>query len=259
MKNFHRNLAHRKVLVSLLSVFVCSHKCCVILLLCLHPIFVFIISMKKLTIYSYHRTGLPMSLSSSTNTSLNSASTFNSNSSINSAANSQVDRYAALKDLDEQLREVKDKELFQSTTNGGSISSSSTASSSTTSLHQSPGGGGGGANPFKQASAHIGNPFQAAGQPSSVAAAAAAAVQHNMNGWTNTEFNGGGSSMFSSSNTTSNNSSQMYTNIMMGNVGAAMNGALLHHNMSNGYGHQHVHPLKNPFAVIFCFFSILKL
>lgn len=196
--------------------------------------------------------GLPMSLSSSsTGTSLNSASTFNSNSSINSAAKSQVDRYAALKDLDEQLREVKDKEFLQqhsSTTNGGSALSS-TASSSTTSLHQSPGG----ANPFKQSTALVGNPFQAAttvAQPTTVAA--------SMNGWTNTEFNGtGGSSMFSSSSTSSsNNSSQMYTNIMMGNVGAAaaMNGVMHHNGYNNGHHLHHVHhhpvPLKNPFAVI---------
>jgi len=51
-------------------------------------------------------TGLPMSTSSLSNNSLNSSSgTFNSNSSLNAAPS--ADRYAALKDLDEQLREAK--------------------------------------------------------------------------------------------------------------------------------------------------------
>lgn len=48
-----------------------------------------------------------MSTSSLSNNSLNSSSgTFNSNSSLNSTTPS-ADRYAALKDLDEQLREAK--------------------------------------------------------------------------------------------------------------------------------------------------------
>lgn len=47
-----------------------------------------------------------MSLSSTSN-SLHSSGTFNSNSSINSTPS--ADRYAALKDLDEQLRENKEK------------------------------------------------------------------------------------------------------------------------------------------------------
>lgn len=45
---------------------------------------------------------------SSTSTSLKSSGTFNSNSSINSTPS--IDRYAALKDLDEQLREIKEKD-----------------------------------------------------------------------------------------------------------------------------------------------------
>lgn len=50
--------------------------------------------------------GLPMSTSSLSNNSLNSSGgTFNSNSSLNSTPS--VDRYAALKDLDEQFRDVK--------------------------------------------------------------------------------------------------------------------------------------------------------
>ncbi|XP_031624684.1 arf-GAP domain and FG repeat-containing protein 1 isoform X2 [Contarinia nasturtii] len=55
----------------------------------------------------YNAAGLPMSLSSTSN-SLKSSGTFNSNSSINSTPS--VDRYAALKDLDEQLREIKGKD-----------------------------------------------------------------------------------------------------------------------------------------------------
>ncbi|KAL7045195.1 hypothetical protein ACKWTF_002166 [Chironomus riparius] len=55
----------------------------------------------------YNAAGLPMSTSSLSNNSLNSSSgTFNSNSSLNSTTPS-ADRYAALKDLDEQLREAK--------------------------------------------------------------------------------------------------------------------------------------------------------
>lgn len=54
----------------------------------------------------YLLAGLPMSTSSLSNNSLNSSGgTFNSNSSLNSTPS--VDRYAALKDLDEQFRDVK--------------------------------------------------------------------------------------------------------------------------------------------------------
>ncbi|KAG5674928.1 hypothetical protein PVAND_004872 [Polypedilum vanderplanki] len=64
----------------------------------------------------YNAAGLPMSTSSLSNNSLNSSSgtgTFNSNSSLNSTPS--ADRYAALKDLDEQLREAK--ALSEATTN----------------------------------------------------------------------------------------------------------------------------------------------
>ncbi|XP_055684083.1 arf-GAP domain and FG repeat-containing protein 1 isoform X2 [Lutzomyia longipalpis] len=55
----------------------------------------------------YNSAGLPMSLSSSN--SMNSSSGgFTSNSSLNSTPS--ADRYAALKDLDEQLRETKERE-----------------------------------------------------------------------------------------------------------------------------------------------------
>lgn len=63
--------------------------------------------------YSTIHTGLPMSTSSLSNNSLNSSSgTFNSNTSLNSTPS--ADRYAALKDLDEQLREAK---VMNDTTN----------------------------------------------------------------------------------------------------------------------------------------------
>ncbi|XP_055296362.1 arf-GAP domain and FG repeat-containing protein 1 isoform X2 [Sitodiplosis mosellana] len=61
----------------------------------------------------YNAAGLPMSLSSTSN-SLKSSGTFNSNSSINSTPS--VDRYAALKDLDEQLREIKEKDTHNQNT-----------------------------------------------------------------------------------------------------------------------------------------------
>lgn len=91
-----------------------------------------------------------MSLSS-TSTSLKSSATFNSNSSISSTPS--ADRYAALKDLDEQLREIKEKDVFN------------------TQLSSSPSVV---ANPFKQAlvaqqGAQISNPFQL------------------QNGWTNSD------------------------------------------------------------------------
>ena len=65
-----------------------------------------------------HLTGLPMSTSSLSNNSLNSSSgTFNSNSSLNSTTPS-ADRYAALKDLDEQLREGKVETVEQTNPSG---------------------------------------------------------------------------------------------------------------------------------------------
>lgn len=51
------------------------------------------------------RTGLPMTKSSLSNSLNSSGGTFNSNSSLNSTPT--ADRYAALKDLDEQLRDAK--------------------------------------------------------------------------------------------------------------------------------------------------------
>ncbi|KAL7045190.1 hypothetical protein ACKWTF_002166 [Chironomus riparius] len=66
----------------------------------------------------YNAAGLPMSTSSLSNNSLNSSSgTFNSNSSLNSTTPS-ADRYAALKDLDEQLREAKVETVEQTNPSG---------------------------------------------------------------------------------------------------------------------------------------------
>lgn len=183
-----------------------------------------------------------MSLSS-TNTSLNSASTFNSSSSISSA--SLVDRYAALKDLDEQFREVKDKDMFPSQSSNGSPSSSS----SSTSLHQSPPG----INPFK--ATPVGNPFQAV-QPMQhqlIIQQQQQALQNHhphqhLNGWTTTEFgNTGGGALFNSSTTTNGSNTQMYSNVMMGvvgNGGGMAHGGVLH--LNGGFTQQ---PQKNPFAV----------
>lgn len=53
-----------------------------------------------------------MSLSSTSN-SLHSSGTFHSNSSLNSTPS--IDRYAALKDLDEQIRESKEPSIFSAT------------------------------------------------------------------------------------------------------------------------------------------------
>lgn len=84
-----------------------------------------------------------MSLSSTSN-SLKSSATFNSNSSISSTPS--VDRYAALKDLDEQLREIKEKET-QNTQNPSTLT----------------------ANPFNSLAQNMNapqpNPFQATASP----------------------------------------------------------------------------------------------
>lgn len=108
-----------------------------------------------------------MSLSSTSGSLNSSGSTpFNSSSSsINSTP--PVDRYAALKDLDEQLREVvKETSVFGSpaatsaTGNGYSVLTSAAAAA-----HSPPNSNGhlaNGANPFKPVQAVVGNPFQAA-------------------------------------------------------------------------------------------------
>lgn len=61
--------------------------------------------------------GLPMTKSSLSNSGNSSGGTFNSNSSLNSALT--ADRYAALKDLDEQLREAKTSDVAVTTESAG--------------------------------------------------------------------------------------------------------------------------------------------
>lgn len=102
--------------------------------------------------------GLPMSLSSTSN-SLKSSGTFNSNSSINSTPS--VDRYAALKDLDEQLREIKEKDNNNTLSSTTSTSSSGSSASSTSS---SSAAAVAVANPFNVTSVQA-NPFQSTASP----------------------------------------------------------------------------------------------
>lgn len=179
-----------------------------------------------------------MSLSSTGN-SLKSSGTFNSNSSINSTPS--VDRYAALKDLDEQLREMKEVN---------------------TQTAPNP------ANPFNSGqTAPVGNPFQATQIPSSIAVP-------TQNGWHNEQqqFNGTSPNMFGSphgfgmngvatgphmnGNGLQQSQQQHYQKMPSQNM---FNGSI---GMSNGY------PQKNPFAVsneyifsnglnysVFCFLS----
>lgn len=61
--------------------------------------------------------GLPMTRSTLSNSLNSSGGTFNSNSSLNSTPT--ADRYAALKDLDEQLREAKTPETIATTESAG--------------------------------------------------------------------------------------------------------------------------------------------
>ncbi|XP_037910010.1 arf-GAP domain and FG repeat-containing protein 1 isoform X3 [Hermetia illucens] len=95
------------------------------------------------------RWSLPMSLNSTSN-SLSSSATFTSNSSINSTP--PADRYAALKDLDDQLRESK------TSINGSAFNSPAPAAASPNPFTQS--------TPIAitgtatQQSHQIGNPFQ---------------------------------------------------------------------------------------------------
>lgn len=97
----------------------------------------------------YNAAGLPMSLNSTSN-SLSSSATFTSNSSINSTP--PADRYAALKDLDDQLRESK------TSINGSAFNSPAPAAASPNPFTQS--------TPIAitgtatQQSHQIGNPFQ---------------------------------------------------------------------------------------------------
>lgn len=154
-----------------------------------------------------------MSLSSTSN-SLKSSGTFNSNSSINSTPS--VDRYAALKDLDEQLREIKEKDNTLSTTSPANpfnvIPSSPTAQP----------------NPFQATSPHWFNEQQGPTKP-------------NQPMYPTTNGNGHGlydQSSFGLNGTAFNGNGLNYQKIADNNN--IFNGSL---NMSNGF------PQKNPFAV----------
>lgn len=169
--------------------------------------------------------GLPMSLSSTGN-SLKSSGTFNSNSSINSTPS--VDRYAALKDLDEQLREMKEKDI-----------------NTQTASHP--------ANPFNSPqTATVGNPFQATQIQSTIAVPTQNGWHHDQQPFNNVR-NGASPNMFGSPhgfgmngvaagpymnvNGLQQSQQQHYQKMPSQNM---YNGSI---GMSSGY------PQKNPFAV----------
>lgn len=158
--------------------------------------------------------GLPMSLSSTSN-SLKSSGTFNSNSSINSTPS--VDRYAALKDLDEQLREIKEKD------NHNTLSAAVPA------------------NPFNVISTSASsqpNPFQATSSPlwfneqPAMSGGGGGGTQH-----IHAMTNGNGIYEQSAFGSAFNGNGSHYTKVTDTNM---FNGSL---NMANGF------PQKNPFAV----------
>lgn len=151
-----------------------------------------------------------MSLSSTSN-SLKSSATFNSNSSISSTPS--VDRYAALKDLDEQLREIKEKET-QNTQNTSPLT----------------------ANPFNSLPQNLNapqpNPFQATASPM------AWPNEQHANGLTQPMYplsNGNGSfNAFTMNGNGFTNNGNGFTNNGNGQQ---------FHQMSNEF------PVKNPFVV----------
>lgn len=165
--------------------------------------------------------GLPMSLSS-TSDSLKSSATFNSNSSINSTPS--VDRYAALKDLDEQLREIKEKETNNTQTTASTITANPFNSSPQT----------GGAQP---------NPFQSTASPMH--------WQNNNNNDQQIHKNGLSQQIYPMTNGINGINSANGTNGMYStSTSFALNGNTLNGNaqqqyqkLSNGF------PQKNPFAV----------
>lgn len=166
-----------------------------------------------------------MSLSSTGN-SLKSSGTFNSNSSINSTPS--VDRYAALKDLDEQLREMKEKDIIN------------------TQPASNP------ANPFNSPqTTAVGNPFQATQLPSAIAVPTQNGWHHEQqsfnarNGASPNMFgsphgfgmNGAATGPYMNGNGMQQSQQQHYQKMPSQNM---FNGSI---GMSNGY------PQKNPFAV----------
>lgn len=182
-------------------------------------------------------TGLPMSLSSTSN-SLKSSGTFNSNSSINSTPS--VDRYAALKDLDEQLREIKEKDNHNQNTLIAAVPANPFNLSSSSSLSVSPSAQ---PNPF-QTQSWFGDQQhqQQAGLKTPVQP-----MYPMTNGMTNGNGNGfhdqSTFGMNSMNGSAFNGNGIHYPKVTDTNL---FNGNVL--NMTNGF------PKKNPFAVILIYF-----
>lgn len=166
--------------------------------------------------------GLPMSLSSTSN-SLKSSATFNSNSSINSTPS--VDRYAALKDLDEQLREMKEKETINTQANASTIT----------------------ANPFNSSAQTV----TGAAQPNPFQSTASPMHWQNNNNDQQTHKNGLSQQIYPMTNGINGINSANGTNTMYStSTSFALNGNNLNGNaqqpyqkLSNGF------PQINPFAV----------
>lgn len=160
--------------------------------------------------------GLPMSLSSTSN-SLKSSGTFNSNSSINSTPS--VDRYAALKDLDEQLREIKEKDNHNTLSAAVPANPFNVISTSTSASSQP--------NPFQATS----SPLWFNEQPAMISGGGSGTQPiHAMT-------NGNGIYEQSAFGSAFNGNGSHYTKVTDTNM---FNGSL---NMANGF------PQKNPFAV----------
>lgn len=163
-----------------------------------------------------------MSLSSTSN-SLKSSGTFNSNSSINSTPS--VDRYAALKDLDEQLREIKEKDNHNQNTLSAAPSANpfSVISSSPSSTQP---------NPFQATS----SPLWFGEQPQQQQSGLTTPVQQPLYPMTNGNGNNGlyDHSSFGLNGSAFNGHYSKVTDTNM------FNGTM---NMTNGF------PQKNPFAV----------
>lgn len=212
--------------------------------------------------------GLPMSLSSTSN-SLKSSGTFNSNSSINSTPS--VDRYAALKDLDEQLREIKEKDNNNTLSSTTSTSSSASSSSSTSSSSSAA------VNPFNVTSVQA-NPFQSTASPPWFSEQQPQPQQqhtpqhhHQSNGGTATTMTNGLSGaqhIYAMTNGTTNGlyDQQQHQQSAFALNGSMFNGNGIHpyqkvtdtnlfngsFNMANGF------PPKNPFAVSESLFTIAR-
>lgn len=182
-----------------------------------------------------------MSLSSTS--SLKSSGTFNSNSSINSTPS--VDRYAALKDLDEQLREIKEKDHHQSNT-----LSAATPANPFNVISTSTSVASGQANPFQTTTSPPW--FNEQQQPQQQQQQPANGANNNINGGLT-----GAQPVYSMTNGTTNG---MFEQTAFGLNGSVFNGNGMHYpkvtdtnmfnaslNMANGF------PQKNPFAV--CIFT----